>query len=309
MRLIRTGAANNLHLFLLISCKDFLPSKELLIKEFMKLRQGFVVAISCAAVGTLTVTHDAYAQSAFAGFYGQVSTGYEGNQLGTADVTIRNTPNINTDHDITAPSQNFGSAPLVLGVGYYWQASEKWLIGVGADYSTLTQTGPSFTTSFRNAAGSTSIAPGEVTTSDGDSRNLSNRFNLFITPAYAIDKDKLVYLKAGYSQVSIEYNRTSSVTRTINGVSTKYPASGGSQTDNYGGFIVGLGYKQIITGGLYGFAEGNYMSYGSPGYSYNPVLQPSNTARGVTPAGTRVVNTNISSFNSYQLLVGVGYAF
>ena len=51
------------------------------------------------------------------------------------------------------------------------------------------------------------------------------------------------------------------------------------------------------------------MNYGSAGYSYSPVLQPSNTARGVTPAGTRVVNMNISSFNSYQLLVGLGYAF
>jgi hypothetical protein len=252
---------------------------------------------------------NAYAQSSFAGFYGQVSTGYEGNQLGTTETTIRNLPNINTDHDISAPSQNFGGAPLVFGLGYYWQASEKWLIGLGADYSALTQSGPTFTANFRNAAGSSSIVPGEVTTSDGDSRQISNRFNLFITPAYAIDKDKLVYLKAGYSQASIQYNRTTSVTRTINGVSTKYPASGGSQTDSYGGFLVGLGYKQIITGGLYGFAEGNYMNYGSAGYSYSPVLQPSNTARGVTPAGTRVVNMNISSFNSYQLLVGLGYAF
>ena len=252
---------------------------------------------------------NAYAQSSFAGFYGQVSTGYEGNQLGTTETTIRNLPNINTDHDISAPSQNFGGAPLVFGLGSYWQASEKWLSGLGADYSALTQSGPTFTANFRNAAGSSSIVPGEVTTSDGDSRQISNRFNLFITPAYAIDKDKLVYLKAGYSQASIQYNRTTSVTRTINGVSTKYPASGGSQTDSYGGFLVGLGYKQIITGGLYGFAEGNYMNYGSAGYSYSPVLQPSNTARGVTPAGTRVVNMNISSFNSYQLLVGLGYAF
>jgi len=275
----------------------------------MNWRQGFAVAMGCATIGALTLTHDAYAQSAFAGFYGQVSTGYEGNQFGTGSTTIRNSPNLNTDHDVSSPSQNFGSAPLVLGVGYYWQANEKWLIGVGADYSTLTQTGPTFTSNFANAAGNTSIVPGEVTTSDGDSRNLSNRFNLFITPAYAIDKDKLVYLKAGYSQVSVQYNRTTSVSRTINGVSTKYPASGGSQSDNSGGFIVGLGYKQIITGGLYSFAEGNYMGYGSAGYSYNPVLQPSNTARGVTPAGTRNVNVNISSFNSYQLLVGVGYAF
>ena len=270
-----------------------------------KFTLGLLNALSVLGIAS----SNAQAQSAFAGFYGQVSTGYEGNQFGTGDRTIRNTPNINTDHDLSSPSQNFGGAPLVFGLGYYWQASDKWLIGVGADYSVLTQSGPTYTANFRNAAGSNSIVPGEVTTSDGDSRNLSNRFNLFITPAYAIDKDRLVYLKAGYSQVSVQYNKTTSVTRTINGTSTKYPTEGGSQTDNSGGFLVGLGYKQIITGGLYGFAEGNYMSYGSAGYSFNPVLQPSNTARGVTPAGTRVINTNISSFNSYQLLVGLGYAF
>jgi hypothetical protein len=252
---------------------------------------------------------NAQAQSAFAGFYGQISTGYESNQLGSQSNTATVTPYAKSDTNNTGPSQTFGGAPLALGIGYYWQASDKWLIGVGADYSVLTQSGPTYTANFRNAAGSNSIVPGEVTTSDGDSRNLSNRFNLFITPAYAIDKDRLVYLKAGYSQVSVQYNKTTSVTRTINGTSTKYPTEGGSQTDNSGGFLVGLGYKQIITGGLYGFAEGNYMSYGSAGYSFNPVLQPSNTARGVTPAGTRVINTNISSFNSYQLLVGLGYAF
>jgi len=273
----------------------------------MKNKLTLSLLSSLLAIGL--ASSNSQAQSAFAGFYGQVSTGYEGNQLGTGNVTIRNTPNLNTDYDITDPSQNFGSAPLVLGMGYYWQASEKWLIGVGADYSALTQSGPTYTANFRNAPGNNAIVPGEVTTAEGDSKNLSNRFNIFITPAYAIDKEKLVYLKAGYSQVSVQYNQSTSVTRTINGKSTKYSTDGGGQSDNSRGFMVGLGYKQNITGGLYGFAEGNFMGYGTAGYSVNPVLQPGNTSRGVTPTGTRNINTNVTSFNSYQLLVGLGYAF
>ena len=98
---------------------------------------------------------------------------------------------------------------------------------------------------------------------------LSNRFNLFLTPAYAINKDKLVYIKAGYSQVSTQFNRATSITKTLNGVSTTTASTGGNQSSNQGGYLFGLGYKQIITSGLYGFVEGNYMGYSAPSYSYN----------------------------------------
>ena len=63
------------------------------------------------------ITSNAYAQSAFAGFYGQVSTGYEGNQLGSLTGTSTVTPNQGTDLIRSAPSQTFGGAPLVLGLG------------------------------------------------------------------------------------------------------------------------------------------------------------------------------------------------
>ena len=38
-----------------------------------------------------------YAQSAFNGFYGQISTGYESNQLGSISGTASITPNANSD--------------------------------------------------------------------------------------------------------------------------------------------------------------------------------------------------------------------
>ncbi len=253
---------------------------------------------------------NAYAQSAFNGFYGQVSTGYESNQLGSLSGSATEVPNNKSDIIRTAPSQNFGGAPLVFGVGYYWKANDKWLLGVGADYSALSQTSSSFPVSITNAPGNTTVVPGSTVTANGGSVQLSNRFNLFVTPGYAIDKDKLVYVKAGYSQVTTQFNRHSSVTRTAaNGVSVTTPATGGNPSSNQGGYLVGLGYKQIITSGLYGFVEGNYMSYNSPSDSFTTSVTALNTVHGITSTGTRTVTTKFSSLNSYQFLVGLGYAF
>jgi hypothetical protein len=124
----------------------------------------------------------------------------------------------------------------------------------------------------------------------GQTLEASNRYNIFVTPGYVIDKDKLVYLKAGYSGVTVK--ATSPNSYTLDGMTDNLPA--GSQSKTLSGYVVGLGYKQIITGGFYGFAEANYMSYSKSTYS-----------------GT-LDETNIStnpSMSSYQALVGVGYRF
>lgn len=270
----------------------------------MKWRNSFAIVAGCSAVSLLAV--DAQAQSAFAGFYGQASTGYESNQLGSLSGTGTVTPNQGTDLNRSAPSQTFGGAPLVLGIGYYWQANDKWLIGVGADYSALSQTSSTMSVSITNVPGNSSINPGETATSN-TSLQLSNRFNLFITPGYAIDKDKLVYIKAGYSQVTAQNNRGTSLTRTTNGVSTTFAGSGGSQSSNQGGYLIGLGYKQIITSGLYGFVEANYMGYSAPSYSYS-TYNPGTVSLSRS-ATTRTVTTNFASLNTFQALVGLGYAF
>ena len=276
----------------------------------MTLSFGRVLAVLITILLTRFGASYAQAQSDFAGFYGQLSTGYESNQLGSLSGSATEVPNNKSDIIRTAPSQTFSGAPLVLGAGYYWQANDKWLIGLGVDYSALSQTSSSFPVSITNAPGNTTVAAGSTVTANSGSVQLSNRFNLFLTPGYAIDKDKLVYLKAGYSQVTTQFNRHSSVTRTAaNGTSVTTPATGGSPSSNQGGYLVGLGYKQIITSGLYGFVEGNYMSYNSPSDSFTTTVTALNTVHGISSTGTRTVTTKFNSLNSYQLLVGMGYAF
>ena len=120
---------------------------------------------------------------------------------------------------------------------------------------------------------------------------MSNRFNIFVTPGYEIDKDKLVYLKAGYSSVSAKSTFPTSATWNGSTVNQSFP----TQTKTLSGYVLGLGYKQIISDGLYGFAEGNYMGYSSTTFSSTN-----------TTGYTATVNPSVSS---YQLLVGLGYKF
>lgn len=241
------------------------------------MKKKLLVAALVASASTAT-----FAQSAFQGFYGQVSTGYESNSLSNGNLTASDSTGTSS---WSASSQTFGGAPLVLGLGYNYSVAPKWLLGIGADYSVLPQTSSTYSASN----------PNEGTVS-GNSTKISNRYNIFITPGYEIDKDKLVYLKAGYSSMSISQNPPTSYTA-IGGVAD--PISGfGSQSKTVSGYVVGLGYKQMIMSGLYGFAEGNYMSYGKPSFS---------STQGNTDNPTTIKSN--PSINSYQLLVGIGYKF
>jgi outer membrane immunogenic protein len=247
--------------------------------------------VALAATGLVATS--AFAQkSAFEGFYGQIATGYESNSLTGLNGSQTDTPATPGEPAVTfsAPNQTFGTAPLVVGLGYTFSLASQWTLGLGVDYSTLSQTSSSYSSVLRGGdANGASL--------NGSTVKISNRYNIFVTPGYAIDKDKLVYLKAGYSSVQLQGNGPTS----ISGGGESAPISGfSSPTATVSGYVVGLGYKQIITGGLYGFAEGNYMSYGRANLSSSKAWSD----------GTGRSNFNSNpSLNSYQLLVGVGYKF
>ena len=81
-------------------------------------------------------------------------------------------------------------------------------------------------------------------------------------------------------------------------------SANGIDTDFYmAGYSLGLGYKQMIKNGWYGFGEFNYANYGSLNRSINGTL--------VNPAGLRVPATLSStvSASSSNLLIGIGYQF
>ena len=236
-------------------------------KEMNKFSKLLVVSL-------FGISSSVFAQSAFQGFYGQIATGYEGNSVGNLEQVYKEDARITADI-YNAPAQNFGGAPIIAGLGYNFSVAPKFILGVGLDYSFTSQTSP--------AIGSVFL---------GQSLKVSNRFNVFLTPGYEIDKNKLVYLKAGYSSVKATYNPE------IGSDSLAWS----TPSATVGGYIVGLGYKQIITGGFYGFAEGNYMSYNKPSLASRALQTDPNV-------GTAYTLTTNPSISSYQLLVGVGYRF
>jgi len=235
------------------------------------------IKLLVAAAATV-VASSAMAQSAFEGFYGQLGTGYESNSLtnlGSSYSYVNG--NVSGTGSNTASNQNANGMPLVIGLGYNFKLTNTWLLGVGADYSALNQ--ETSTYKSRDVDGSLN-GPGKI--------KVSNRYNIFLTPGYAIDKNKLIYAKAGYSAQTLEYSAGAfETTPSLN------------KSNNANGYVLGLGYKQMITGGLYGFAEGNYMSYGKTnmGMSWTETT------------GTRVTTTANAGSSAYTLLVGVGYKF
>lgn len=242
----------------------------------------------------------AMAQSAFQGFYGQIATGYENNQVSNLSTVGRESNPANGGNtNLSASNQSFGGAPLVLGLGYNASLTKDWLLGVGIDYSAL-----SFNSSNYSYALSGPGAPnGESGSSlTGNSLKTSQRFNIFVTPGYAIDKDKLAYLKVGYSSVQVGVTPGNNVfVPSYGNFNIRTDSSGFSnQSSTVGGYVLGLGYKQMITSGLYAYGEANYYGYSKPSFT--------NTSTYKDGSGAIVVSSN-PSINSYQVLVGVGYRF
>jgi hypothetical protein len=231
------------------------------------------------------------AQSAFEGFYGQVSTGYESNSIGSGSGSVSSSLS-GEYYSTNSSSQQINSAPLIFGLGYNFAIAPQWLVGIGADYSALSQTSSAFATSF-TSSGITGIF-------SGNTIQLSNRINIFVTPSYVLAKDKLVYLKAGYSSVSAKLNGPTNYG--VSAFSVNAPVSMSSSTSTVGGYIIGLGYKQTIAGGFYGFAEANYMSYSKPSFSSTGTI---NYDSGPFP----IASSLSTSLNTYQGLIGVGYKF
>lgn len=237
--------------------------------------------IAAAAASALTAP-SAFAQSAFEGFYGQIATGYENNTIQNTNLVIG--PNSDGSHTGGTSSgggtATSGNAPLIIGLGYTFSLSPKFTLGLGADYSALSQTTNTATYNFGSGCADPDGGCAPV------KYKISNRYNIFVTPGFAIDKDKLAYLKVGYSGVTAQAQPQDS--------------GASSSSTNLSGYVVGLGYKQIISGGFYGFGEANYYGYSKASFSGTA------TNTDGTPPQPLSLNPGV---NAYNFLVGVGYKF
>ena len=204
------------------------------------------------AIALATLASPSFAQSVFEGFYGQVGIGYENSTPSYSGGTLNNSA---YSYSLSGGTTNSFAATAT--IGYYFPVTGSFLLGIGAEYSPLSGTSSNAT-----------VTVPALKYSESQSIKKGDSYNLFISPAYAIDKEKLAYAKAGYS-------------------SANYEIGGGN--DTYNGYSLGLGYRQIIQGSWYGFAEVNYFSYGNQNVATNA-------------SGT-------ASFKVTNALVGVGYKF
>lgn len=212
------------------------------------------------------------AQSKFEGFYGQAGIGYETvtPSLSYGNINITNNGSPVASLPISSSVSNSNSFAGTVTVGYNYAVTKDFLLGLGAEYSPIAG-------SKANFSGSNST----IGTVNGQ-YNKENSYNIFLSPATPIGTDGLLYGKVGYTGASIksQYN------------------GGSSATNNLTGYSLGVGYKQFITAGLYGFGEVNYASYSN--LSFND---------SATSGTYRATQTTTISANAVNLLVGLGYKF
>lgn len=246
-------------------------------------------------------TSHAFAQaSKFEGFYLQTGLNYTSDSLKVNGNSV-DTPADNNDEDINLPTQSFSSTALNLAGGYIFPVARDYLIGLGADYTSPSQTYTINNFQVTNSVGNTGIAAGTTVALNGATAKISNRYSIFITPSFLIDAEKMAFLKLGYSSAKTTLVDPSTATVTIGGASTTSANSPINTAHNsINGYIFGVGYKQFISNNLYGYGEANYIGYGK------------NTSSTISPTNNNTANSTTtikSTLTEYSLILGVGYKF
>lgn len=218
------------------------------------------------------ITFGVSAQSKFEGFYAQAGIGYEmispSLSFGNLNITNNGSPVASVPTSSTINTANSFAGTIT--AGYNFVVTKDFLLGLGAEYSPIAGSKANYSATYSGYG----TANGQY--------NKENSYNIFISPAMPVGNDGLLYGKVGYT-----------------GASVKSQCDGcSSSTTNLTGYSLGLGYKQFISGGLYGFGEVNYASYGN-----NSSTETS------TFSTYRVSQTSTVSANVTNFLVGVGYKF
>ena len=152
-----------------------------------------------------------------------------------------------------------------ISAGYTLAISGPWSLGLGATIAPGTSPSANYAVEINTPRG-ISIGPGTY--------NVANIYSITLQPGYAIDKEKLVYAKVGYSGATANTNSDSF----------------GKASSTLSGYTLGLGYKQVISGGLYGYAEFNYANYSNVTVPYSQLTG----------------NINATGMD---VMVGLGYRF
>lgn len=229
------------------------------------MKSANIGALALALAGVFSVNANAQSAKANAweGFYGEAAVGYAVFTPTVNNATIALTPTVS--RPVTTSTNNLNSAINKVVLGYNYGINDKYTLGIAASY----------------AIGASSAASGNFTV-NGQTKSfqyqLKNIWSVTLNPGYAIDKDRLVYAKVG----------ATGNTMGLNGATAAY------QTQNFTGYVLGLGYKQMVTQSIYLLGEVNYASLSSK------------TGTLATSSGPITANLGGSG---YDFVVGIGYRF
>jgi outer membrane immunogenic protein len=237
----------------------------------MKTVKISALVLAMAGVFATSANAQSTKTNAWEGAYGQVSVGYAqftpkiGN--GTTTATVGPYP-----IGVSATANNVNTGTANLSAGYNFGIGTDYVLGVGASYYPGASSSAPATFTFTLPSG-TPVQSGSAT------YNVKNLYSIYLSPGYVIDKDRLAYLKVGYTGSTIG----------LNGPTLAY------STVSLSGYNLGLGYKQMISQSLYMLGEFNYASF-------------SNKTATVTQT-TGVQLTAPFGGSGFDFLVGVGYRF
>jgi len=231
--------------------------------------RAYVYGLLFCCISTAVLAQSSQ-NSQFAGPYAQFGVGYQ-----TASPSFSNT-SLSAAGQSLSPTISVSNANSYTGTfaaGYNFFSGTPLLLGLGIEYTPFPTSNATATAGYSGSIG---------TYQNSASVHINNSLNIFLAPGIALDQNKLLYGKVGYTGSS------------ANGVNTDF---------YMGGTSLGFGYKQIISTGLYGFAEYNYVNYGSLNRTLNGTLKtPSNIS---VPA---TLNSTVTATTT-TLLFGLGYQF
>jgi outer membrane immunogenic protein len=237
----------------------------------MKTVKISALVLAMAGVFATSANAQSTKTNAWEGFYAEAAVGYAQFNPTITNASLNST-RLGATLPVTTQQNNLTTGTNKIGLGYNFGITDKYTLGLAASY----------------ALGASSAASGTFTSmvpamyggpqTKWFNYQLKNIWSVTLNPGYAIDKDNLVYGKVGMT----------GITMGINGETANY------QTQNLSGYVLGLGYKKMVTQSIYVLGEANYAGISSK------------TASIATSSGPL---TGTIGGSGFDFLVGLGYRF
>lgn len=232
-----------------------------------------ISALVLAIAGALVT--NASAQSAktnpWEGFYAEAAVGWGQFNPTINNASIQSTAFGGRTLPVTTQQDNLSSGKNKIGLGYTYGINDRYTLGLAVSYSLGTS-------SAANGSFYATLPNGTNSSLTWFKYQIKDVWSVTVNPGYVIDKDKLAYAKVGMT----------GNTMGINGGTANY------QTVNFTGYVLGLGYKQLVTKSIYFLGEVNYAGISSK----TTTIQ---TSRG--PLSGNVGGSGV------DMMIGVGYKF